>query len=521
MMKKNLRKMFGLMAALAAVVMLVTGCGGGTQNTGYKLNDGSAGEYAITTEPTELTVFLVRDDGYKVEELPIWQEIAKLTNVNLKTVNSTSISDANQALNTLLASGELPDLIVYSNIKSFAEEYGMEGAFVKIDELISDDTPNLREQFERKEVKNTVTASDGHIYYVPDICPEGIPANGWFIRQDWLDKLGLQVPTNVDELYNVLKAFRDQDPNGNGVKDEVPYLYRFKSVDALLEMQNVAVTWGVDENGKVYYSPITNEFKDGMKLIAKWYAEGLIDKEIYTRGPKSREKLFGDNVGGCTHDYFGTTAEFNELLADSIPGFRLVAFAPPGGKEYSARAVATSSGAAISASSDKIDVALRFLDFMYSKKGSMFQNFGLEGDHYLMKDGLPYYTDKVLKGNETASNILKSAGCNADIPYVQDFWYEEQWLTEEALKGFELYDKNGYNQTPFPTLSYTKEEKDRYAVLNTTITTYVNEYKQKWVFGTSDVDATFDEYVKQIKDMGIDELTKIQQAAYNRYMAEN
>ena len=519
-MKKKTGICLGALSAVIAGSLLLSGCGNGSQNAGYTLNDGSAGEYAITKDPVELSVFLVRDDGYKVEELPIWQEIAELTNVNLKTVNSTSISDTNQALNTLLASGDLPDMVVYSNIKDFAEEYGMEGAFVKLDELINDDTPNLQAQFERKVVKSTITASDGHIYYVPDICPEGIPANGWFIRQDWLDKLGLETPTNVEELYNVLTAFRNEDPNGNGIQDEVPYLYRFKSADALLEMQNVPTVWGVDENGQVYYSPITDEFKDGMKLIAQWYAEGLIDKEIYTRGSKSREKLFGDNVGGCTHDYFGTTAEFNNLLADSIPGFKLVAFAPPGGKEYSARAVATTSGAAISAASDKIDVALRFLDFLYSEKGSTYQNFGLEGVHYELQDGIPYYTDTVLNGTETASNILKSAGCNADLPYIQDFWYEEQWLTEEALKGFEMYEQNGYNQAPFPTLSYTKEEKDRYTVLNTSITTYVDEYKQKWVFGTSDVDATFDEFVSQVEQMGIGELTEIVQAAYDRYMAE-
>lgn len=517
---KKTKRIISLLSMALAIVLAFCSCGGSDDAGNVKLNDGSAGEYAITTEPTELTLFMVRNDDKVVEELPVWQEIAKLTNISLKTANSTSISDVNQALTTMLASGQLPDIVVSTNIKNFAEEYGMQGAFVKLNEMVNaEDTPNLKAQLDRLEVKNTITASDGNVYYIPDISPDDVPANGWFIRKDWLDKLGLGIPTNIDEYYNALKAFREQDPNGNGQKDEVPYLYRFKSPDALLEMQNVPTRWGVDENGKVYYSPITNEFKDGMKLMAKWYAEGLIDKEIYTRGSKSREKLFGDNLGGSTHDYFGTTAQFNDLLAETIPGFKLVAIAPPGGKEYSARAAATSGGASIAASSAKKEVAVRFLDFLYSEVGSRFQNFGIEGVHYDMKDGKPYFRDFVIHGEDTAINVLSKSGAAADLPYVQDFWYEEQWLTEEALKGFELYMNNDLTEKPFPTLSYTKEEKDRFTVLNSAIDTYTQENLQKWVFGAADVDSTFDSYVEQIKSMGIDELVSIVQSAYDRYIS--
>lgn len=519
MKNKITRRMVKLVVLIISAMLVLSACGNNSEVSGtIKLNDENGS--LITKEPTELTIFCVRNDNNLTEELDVWKEVAKKTNITLKTTNSTNVSDASLMLNTMLASGELPDMIIFSNIKKYAEQYGKEGAFVPIDELISDDTPNIKAQFERPEVKNFITATDGHVYYVPKILPGNIPANGWFIRQDWLDKLGLKAPTTVDEYYEVLKAFRDKDPNGNGKADEVPFFCRFKNADGLLEMQNVPAGWGI-KDGNVCYYPATQEFKDAISLVAKWYAEDLIDKEIFTRGSKSREKLFGENLGGSTHDYFGTTAQFNDLLAESVPGFKVVAIEPVGGKEYTTRAITHTGGAVISAASTKKEVAIRFLDYLYSEEGSRFMNFGIEGQQYDMKDGKPYYNDSILHGNDTAINELASVGACSDFPFIQDFWYEEQWLTEEALKGFKLYKDTKCCVEPFPTLSYTDEELDRFTILETNITTYVEEYKQKWIMGSENIEATFDAYVKGLEKMGIKEFEEIQQKAYDRYMKAN
>lgn len=151
MMKKTGKRIMGfgvgMAALLTASAMLLSGCG----DEKTVLNDGSsaAGEFAITKEPTELSLFMVRPDSRRQEELAVWKEIAELTNVSLKSVNSTSISDVEQAFNTLLASGNLPDIVAYGDGKEAFSRYGMEGAFARIDELISDDTPNIKKQFER------------------------------------------------------------------------------------------------------------------------------------------------------------------------------------------------------------------------------------------------------------------------------------------------------------------------------------------------------------------------------------
>lgn len=522
-MKKRFKYAGKLVVLALAGTMMFAGCNSADEaaNSNYTLvQNQNEGEFKITEEPIELTLFYARTDSKKQEDLAIWKEIAKLTNVSLKTVNSVNVSDRTQAFNIMMASGDIPDLTVYDDGIKSGTEYGMKGAFAKIDELINDDTPNLKREFERPVVKNKITAPDGHIYYIPGLNPEGIAARGWFVRQDWLDKLGLDTPTNTEEYYEVLKAFREQDPNGNGQQDEIPYFSRFNTsgVADLLSLWNVREQWDI-KDGKVVYTPSTKEYVEAYGNIQKWYAEGLIDKEIYTRGGKARDKLLGDNVGGSTHDWFGSTAQFNDMLKDSVPGINMVPIIPPNGKEYYLRDVVTDAGIMISENSDKKEVAIRFVDFIFSETGSRFSNFGIEGVHYDMKDGKPYYKDYVIHGDKTAINILNEAGACSQFSYINDFWYEEQWLTPVAREGMQLY-QNGYLAEAFPTLAYTSEEKDEFNSLLTAIKTYVDETTQKWVFGTGNPTQDYDSYLQQLKTLGVDRLVEIQQVAYDRYTAK-
>ena len=504
-----------LIAVLAAGALLLGGCGETKQQTS---GGGGTAEYAITSEPTELTIWLVRSAESKIEELPVWQEFARLTNVSLKTVSSNSISDATQAFNTLMASGDLPDLVAYDLGRDAFSKFGVEGAFARLDELVNEeDTPNLAYQFGRSVVKNYITAEDGHIYYVPCINPPTV-AEGWFIRQDWLDKLGIPTPTNTEEYYQALVAIRDGDPNGNGEKDEVPYFSRFGRVDDLLTLWDVRVPWD-EKDGKVVYAPMTPEFKEAYTNVAKWYAEGLIDKEIYTRGGKSRDKLLGDNVGGSTHDWFGTTAQFNDILAETVPGINFKPIAPPNGAEYYSRQEVANKGVAISATSDKKDIAIKFIDFIFSEPGSRLKNFGIEGVHYdLGEDGRPYFKDWILHGEKSTVNILEDIGAQGGFVGLQDFWYEEQWLTPAAKEGANMYIENNLLVPQFPTLSYTKEEKAEFNKIMTAVQTHVDETCQKWVFGNEDVEESYDQFISDLNSMNIGRAIEIQQAAYDRYL---
>lgn len=505
-------KKFKAVSAALAATLLLTSCGGGNVSTGG--GSGEKTEYTISDKPVELTMFFVNEP--KLEDTEVWQEIAKLTNVSVKTVSPSS-ADETQALNTTIMSGEIPDLVVNGNIKAIVNKYGPEGAFARIDELVDKyKCENLKAELNRPEVHSFSSAPDEHIYYMCGVNPKTVAA-GWFIRRDWLDKLGLKSPLSVDEYYDVLTAFRNNDPNGNGKKDEVPYFSRFSTPYDLTALWGGFTDWN-QQDGKVFYGPVANEYKTSLKNISKWYGEGLIDKEIFTRGGKSRDKLLGDNVGGSTHDWFGSTAQFNDILKDKVPGLHMVAFAPPTGKEYSVRDVAIEQGVAIAEQSKYKEEAIKLIDFMFSKKGRLFGNFGIEGKHYDMEGDYPKFRDWVIHGDKTAINILSEAGACTKFSTEQDFRYEEQWMNDDANAGAQMYINNNYLVEKFPALSYSTEDYDKFNKIMTDIKTYVQETSQQWVLGAKDVDATWDEYVATINKFGLNEALEIQQKAYDKYL---
>lgn len=505
-------KKFGkLICLVSAAAMLLTACSGGGENS-ENVALTKVGSTQISEKPMELTIFSVSGDKL-IEEQDIFLEAAKLTNVSLKTTTSRNVSDHNQAFNILMASENLPDIVKYIN-RDYFLQYGEEGAFEPLEDLIDKYAPNLKKAFEDEEVRKYATASDGHIYFIP-MLQEPRPQRGWIIRQDWLDKLGLEQPKTVEEYHDVLKAFADNDMNGNGRKDEVPYLSRFTDgVNDLLGLWGAFASWNA-KDGKVFYGPMQEEYKTAYTNIGQWYKEGLIDKEIYTRGSNARNELFAENCGGSTHDWFGTTLAFNDTITN-IPGFKLSVIAPPNGVEYTVRQKANATGWAISSTSKNKEAAIRYMDFWFSEEGSRLINYGIEGVTYDMVDGVPTFKDEILKNTEKSVLAqIQEYGAQDDIAYSQDFAYEEQWLSAEAKDGMAMYEQ--YLTEQFPTLSYTKEEKSELDDIMGNIKTYVDEISQKYVFGSLDASAHHDEFISTLKSMKIDRAIEIQQTAYDRY----
>ena len=188
----------------------------------------------IVDEPLELTVHMhwARAQGYgpggdTSKIYPVEEVARKQTNIHLiDKTSGRNTTDNAEAMNLLLATGDLPDIVGGANIRQPVNEYGPQGAFVPLNDLVAEHAPNIQAWFdEHPEIWDAISAYDGNVYYIPYL-PDGKYARAWFVRQDWLDTLGLERPDNVDELYEVLVAFRDQDPNGNGVKDEIPFFVR-------------------------------------------------------------------------------------------------------------------------------------------------------------------------------------------------------------------------------------------------------------------------------------------------------
>lgn len=463
--------------------------------------------------------------GYCVfdDEWPVFQEAAKRTGVSIKGTAVETVSDSAQAFSTMLADKKLPDIIHYQT--SELNEIGPDGALIPLDDLIEEHAPNIKKFFEdAPEAKAAATAGDGHIYSIPGtlapVGSKGLPSQGFFIRQDWLDKLGLETPKTVDEFYNVLKAFRDKDPNGNGKQDEIPYFDREGIASNLYQLFGARTGAFADAEGKIVDGRITEEYKNAIREVAKWYKEGLVDPEIFTRGQQSREQLLSTNLGGSTHDWFSSTASYNDKYPEV--GLEFITMLPPADingvvKEDIGRSLL--HGLAWGISKDNADPVrtIKYFDWWLSEEGIALKSNGIEGVHYNMVDGQLVFTDEVMNADGGAPGYMRNQGC-VEIGSITTLDCELAGMNQIGKDGFNSYNEAGIITEPMPILSYSQEELDVKNQFETNVNTYAKEQEQKWIMGAEDVDATWDAYVAQLKTMGIDDLTTAAQSAYDRYL---
>ena len=522
-MKKRKVVMSALAGGLAAVML--AGCGG--PSGGGSTQDVTKLEGTLASaEPLTLSIHMhfwgtnVFDDKW-----PIYEEAAKKTNITLHGTASKQNTESEQAFNTMLVSQPLPD-IIHGEAKNI-NKAGMDGALIDLKDLVNQYAPHIKAIFdERPDYLKSTLAADGNLYYIPCLRDDSGPAQGWFIRQDWLDKLGLPVPTTVEEYYNTLKAFREQDPNGNGQKDEVPYFDRHNSVDKLVTLWNPGdgdyTTFGdysIDTQGKVYCTRTTEGYKTAMKELAKWYKEGLIDQEIFTR-KNSREQLFGDNVGGATNDWFSSTMSFNEKEKDKVPGFKLAVIPPVKDTEGNlvnqfARNATAGIGWGISKDNKHVPETMKYFDFWFTEEGSLLNAMGVEGTHYTVENGEQKYTDLVMSYEGGAPGYMRTIG-GQEIGYFAELGPEIAGMSAEAAEGFKLYADNKWTVKAFPTLSQTTDEARVISDKGTALTTYMKETQQNWIMGNKDVDASWDQYIADMNSLGLEELLAAYQAAYDR-----
>lgn len=472
-------------------------------------------------KPLELSIFYFLHEPYK-EDNAVMKKAAELTNVSLKGYVSQSSSSNKEAFTLMAASGQVADIVCWDNNQ--IRELAQQGAFLALDELM-DHAPHIQAFFEANpEIKAHVTAADGHIYTIPYI-PDGEAAQGWYIRKDWLDKLGLEEPTNAQELHDVLLAFKEKDPNGNGQADEIPYFNRDGSPKTVFadfaQLWGAKETWYV-EDGKVKYGPYEPAYKEAYKNLAQWYKEGLIDQEIYTRGKTARDVLLKENKGGMTHDWFASTSLYNSS-PDVVEGFNLSAILPPKdvhGKSYerTVRSKLHWSGWAIAASNPDPVATMKYFDFFFTEEGRRLSNFGVEGETYTMDDGKPVFKEEILSSDDPVLT-LRDFGCQMTIGVQQDFEYEKQLMNKDALDSVQKYVDNNVFGPQFPTLQYTEEENAKMTELMTAIDTLKVETAQKWVLGSEDVESGYNTFKTAMEKFGMDEAIQIQQAAYDRYMS--
>ncbi|MDF2924607.1 MAG: sugar transporter permease [Paenibacillaceae bacterium] len=526
----NNRKTMAL--ALAAVMAAaMAGCAKNADNqaTGASSPSASQAPAAVSGaqalyasgKPLELKVHMHYGDIHVFkDEWPVFKKAAELTNVTLKGTAPQNATNSNEVFNLMLVSKDLPDII--QGDKANLLKASGDGALIPLDDLIEKNAPHIKKFFDDNPwVRQGAAAADGKLYYLPFVM-DGKAAEGFFIRKDWLDKLGLKEPKTVDEYHQVLKMFLEKDPNGNNKQDEVPYFSRDKKgILDLVQLFGARTGW-YEQDGQLRYGKYEAEYKTAMSSLSVWYKEKLIDNEIFTRGDKARDILLGDNVGGSTHDWFGSSSNYNDTLKDKVSGLQFLPIAPPADvngkvKEESGRELLQPYGWGISSVNKHTVETIKYMDFWYTETGKRLGNVGIEGQQYTMQNGKAVYTDAVLKGKDPVNKQMWDIGAQQYIGLQMDYSYEEQWTNPVAAKGIREYLDNGYILPQVPSLSFNDAEQKILTEKWPAIETYIAEMEQKWIMGAQPVGSSFDSYVSNLKTMGIDSVIQVYNAAFKRY----
>ena len=353
--------------------------------------------------------------------------------------------------------------------------------------------------------------------YVPDYL---------YIRQDWLDHLGLEMPKTVDELYDVLVAFKEQDANGNGDPgDEIPLATKNGIWQLYYLMTGFGYDtnslWYVDENSEVHYAAVEEQYKEMLTFLNKCYAEGLISDDL--DGTMLTQNITEDKVGIVCHDPADNMASSDDLAMTGNPNcdyeFMPVIQSDENGTAQMTKRSLTWHYYGITSACENPEVAIQWIDYVYaSEDGSMLYNYGIEGLTYEYDDnGEIQFTDLVTN-NETytsAFSALRSVG--AWPTYFINDSGEAFMKIFEGTK-VETACKAAYNnmRDPFPEMLGTAEESEIYTSIWPDLSTYLNEMFTAFVIGTEPLD-NFDKYVETANSMGMQDVIEVKKAQYARY----
>lgn len=455
-------------------------------------------------------------------------------------------ADWDQKKSVMFAGGDIPDILVKATVTTDFATYN--GLFENLAPYIdSGEMPNVAKMFEdHPELRVLSTDENGAIYGIPNYRSLWPRTNRvLYINKTWLDNLGLQVPATMDELEEVLIAFKNEDPNGNGdTKDEIPLDFSGFPTFMLgcfgVPMMNESDGYFV-EDGKVKNYRVDERYKTFMIWLQKLYGEGLINEEVITqdyskfqslaRGEGSTAKV-GVTLGWESGDRFGTG------VADQyLPLPALKPHADSDENEvywgyYSDNNSVNAATAALSANCKNKAEAVKFIDAFYAEDIGIQVLFGgmNDVDKCLQDNGDGTYTVLPPADSSIDAGTWKWTNSFADYSpyYIPDDMKDKLTMGEDMQRVLEeripleatldMMEKK-CETYPAKFITYTTDENSDLAMTQANINNIVDQTYSAWLTDSSrNIEEEWDAYVQSVYDIGLTQNLEIRQTAYERYL---
>ena len=542
-----------LLAAAAAAALLLTACGGDGSSTP------ASDEANTNTDQTEFNIMggqSALSPGYDNNE--VLNKLQEETGIKItwKTMSDSLSEQVNIAIN----GGMMPDAFQGVGFSNYdLANYGADGMFIDLTPYINNDVmPNLTKILdEHPEIRAAITMDDGGIYGLPSAEQMGTAGIGApedysiftipqfsMINKAWLDDLGLEVPTTLDELHTALKAFKDNDMAhkmyGAEPGKTLPMCTGF---DQWCWGQNIFyagfgfTNWTndvcndlvLDKSGKVNFVCDDDNYRAAMTYFHDWFAEGLIDQEMFSQTDTSL-------ISKCQQGWVGVSTWWyiEELMGDYAKDyvFLPVLEGPDGTKNVTVRTGGGTNSGQLSITSECQSPTnlLKFYDKWYDGETVMQLQYGPIGTFFLDKneDGLwasiteEQAQEKFGKGAGELKSTYEVAGPKLILSnYYSDVFAMEDRAIERLTDLYEYWMPQVTDTSTYPIdCVFTQDELETIDMYKTDFENYVAENEGLWIKNGGPTDEEWAAYKDKLSNnVGMDELLKVYQDAYDRYAA--
>ncbi|MFD1956628.1 ABC transporter substrate-binding protein [Paenibacillus thailandensis] len=521
----------GALSALASMLLL-SACSG---------NGGGSGAASEAQDPNgKVTLNFITQSSPLAPSDPneklINKRLEEKTNVHINWKNFTRDVFVEKR-NLAVASGDLPDAIFNADYSDYELlKLAKDGSIIPLNDLIEQYMPNFKKVLEEApEYKSMITAPDGNIYSFPWIEELGsgkeriqsVDSMPW-INAEWLNKLGLEMPTTTEELKQVLIAFKTKDPNGNGQADEIPL--SFINKPGAEDLTFLFGSFGLGENpdhavvsndGKVIFTAAQEDYKEAVRFIHELYQEGLIDIEAYTQDwstylAKGKDHKYGlyfswdkANITGANDSY--------EVMPP---------LAGPDGEKNVARTngLGLARGKMVVTSANKnLEATAKWVDQLYEPLQSVQNNWGTYGDTTQQNIFEYDEANKMLKHlpleGTAPVELREKTSIGGPLAILDSYYGKYTTMPDDAKERLDII-KNIYvphmkADNVMPSVFNSIEELDRLTTIETDLFAYVLRMRTEW-YQNGKIDEQWDEYLQELDRLGLQEWLEIKQSGYDR-----
>ncbi|WP_010276216.1 extracellular solute-binding protein [Paenibacillus senegalensis] len=541
--------MKGKQAAITilSLALVATACsGGGTEGTGgtggsddpptpggspQAVENLNPSGFPIVDEPIQLRFVAGRSatTAQDWNNVMLFDEYEKMTGIDIQwqMIGTEVLSEQR---NLMLTGGDLPDAFYAASVPNQdIMRYGMQGAFIPLNDLIEEHAPNIKQLLDdNPDIRKGMTMPDGNIYSIPRVYDPEFDSVFYnpklWVNEELMQELNLDMPQTTDEFYDFLVKLKEA--NGGNAP------FGADNINRIIKLFNGF--WGLQNKGSqhayVDIDPDTNElrfipteekYKEMLQYLNRLYEDGLIDRDIFTINSTEFTVRLQDDRYGAFIGWDPISYDLGEEFvgADVLEG-------PHGDKTVVKNSTIAGLGTFVITNANKHpEATMRWIDYFFSEEGMRMFYAGFEGVTYEVTDGGEIqYVEEIMNHPDGLSfeqalvKYLVWPGGGMPGIISQSYFFGGESLPSSIAAADKV--KQYMNEEAWPAFSYKEEEVDRMNALSSDINTYIREQQAKFISGAASF-AEWDSYVQTIQRMGLEDYMQIYQAAYDRYRSDN